>query len=338
VVASTPAPGAAAATRAVAVAESVVDVMGTRAHVVVHATDFDHADVLRRSAVARLHALEAKWSRFRPDSEISRINADAGRPVDVSRETSLLVERSVEAWARTQGRFDPTVLPALRAAGYDRDFADLGDDTASTGTTSTGTAAATPAGPAPGCDGITVRRHTVALPAGVALDPGGIGKGLAADLVADLVMTAGALGVCVNVGGDLRVAGRPEDAPAWTIRIEDPLRPGTSLGAVTLTDEALVSSWRTRRTWMWGGRRVHHLIDPRTGEPAWSGTAGVSVVAGDAWWAEALATSLFLLGPDAAPGEVTANAIEALVVRDDGARRGFGRFAPLAAASMDRPA
>lgn len=329
--ASTPGSGAAAATRAVAVAESVVDVMGTRAHVVVHATDFDLADVLRRSAVNRLHSLEAKWSRFRPDSEISSINTQAGSPVEVSRDTSLLVERSVAAWARTEGRFDPTVLPALRAAGYDRDFRSLEADPDDLPATEA-------VGPAPGCDGITVRRHTVTIPAGVAVDPGGIGKGLAADLVTDLVMTAGAQGVCVNVGGDLRVAGHPEDAPAWTIRVEHPLAPGTSMGSVTLTDEALVSSWRTRRTWVRGGRRVHHLIDPRTGEPAWSGIAGVSVVAGDAWWAEALATSLFLLGPDEAPDEAAAAGIEALVVRDDGARRGFGRFAALATANLERPA
>lgn len=313
-------------------AESVVDVMGTRAHVVVHGRDPDHADVLRRSAVARLHALEAKWSRFRADSEISRINEHAGGAVDVSRETVLLVERSVEAWNRTQGRFDPTVLPALRAAGYDRDFrrlADAGDDPPSR---------RDPVGPAPGCDGIEIRRRTVSVPAGVAIDPGGIGKGLAADLVTDLLMTAGARGVCINVGGDLRVAGRPEDDDAWTIRIEDPLAPGHTLGAVRLTDEALVSSWRTRRTWVRDGRTAHHLIDPRTGEPAWSGIAGVSVLAADAWWAEAFATSIFLLGPDDAPGAVTHAAAEALIVRDDGARRGLGRFAALASDRLERPA
>ena len=305
--------------------------MGTRAHVVVHGRDLAHAEVLRRSAVARLHALEAKWSRFRADSEVSRINEYAGAPVDVSRETVLLVERSVEAWQRTQGRFDPTVLPALLAAGYDRDFrrlAEAGDDLG----------VRAPAGPAPGCDGIQIRRHTVAVPAGVAIDPGGIGKGLAADLVVDLLMTAGARGVCINVGGDLRVAGRPEDADAWTIRLEEPFAAGRAIGKVRLTDEALVSSWRTRRTWTRAGRAAHHLIDPRTGEPAWSGVAGVSVIATDAWWAEAFATSLFLLGPDDAPGAVTHAGAEALVIRDDGARRGFGRFAALVFDQLERPA
>lgn len=303
--------------------------MGTRAHVVVHGRDPGHADLLRRSAVVRLQALEARWSRFRPDSELTRVNEHAGETVDVSSETVLLVERSIEAWHRTGGRFDPTVLPALRAAGYDRDFREVA-------ARATDAPAPAPAGPAPGCDGIEVRRHSVRVPAGVALDPGGIGKGLAADLVTDLLMTAGARGVCVNVGGDLRVAGRPEDAAAWTVTIEDPLAPGHAIGAVQLTDEALVSSWRTRRTWVRDGRTVHHLIDPRTGEPAWSGLAGVSVVAADAWWAEALATSLFLLGSADAPDAVRHAGAEALVVRDDGARRGIGRFAALAATPLER--
>jgi thiamine biosynthesis lipoprotein len=304
--------------------------MGTRAHVLVDAADLERSDVLRRAAVARLHALEAKWSRFRPDSEISRVNAAAGSPVDVSRETALLVERSVEAWDRTDGRFDPTVLPALLAAGYDRDFREL-------------VAGADPgAGPetsaAPGCGGIEVRRHTVTLPPGVMFDPGGIGKGLAADLVVELLMTAGARSACVNVGGDLRVAGQPSDAPAWAITVEDPLAAGTVLGTVRLRDEALVSSWRTRRTWSRGGTPVHHVIDPRTGAPAWSGIAGLTVVADEAWWAEALATSLFVLGAEGAPDAITARGVEALLVRDDGARRGFGRFVPLAPAVLEQSA
>ncbi|MGZ6950979.1 MAG: FAD:protein FMN transferase [Acidimicrobiia bacterium] len=312
-------------------AEHLVDVMGTRAHVIVSASDLDLAELLGRAAVARLHALEARWSRFLPDSEISAINREAGRPVAVSGETVLLVERSVEAWHRTDGRFDPTILPALIAAGYDRDFRSVraangsGDHPAPARPT-----------PAPGCSGITTGRHEVTLPPGVGIDPGGIGKGLAADLVTDLLMTSGADGACINVGGDLRVAGRPSDTPAWRITLEHALRPETDLGAVSLHDEALVSSWRTRRTWGAEDDRRHHLIDPATGAPAWTGLAGVTVVAPDAWWAEALATSLFLAGPDEAATIVDHHGLDALLVRDDGAVRGFGRFGPIATSRAAR--
>jgi thiamine biosynthesis lipoprotein len=297
--------------------------MGTRAQVIVTARALDHAEPLARAAAHRLAELERRWSRFRADSEITELNAGNGEPVAVSRETALLVDRAVEAWHRTGGAFDPTVLPALVAAGYDRDFRRL---------------RAEPAPPAPldptaapGCDGIVVQGSTVALPAGVCIDPGGIGKGLAADLVVELVMTAGADGACVNVGGDLRVAGHGPDATPWTVTVEHPLGE-RDIGTIRLHDEALVSSWRTRRTWGPTSAPRHHLIDPATGAPAFTGLAGVTVLARDAWWAEAVATALFLAGSEGAAEVVAHHGVSALLVRDDGAVRTFGRFGPPMAA------
>ena len=275
--------------------------MGTRAHVIVVAPEIEAAEILGRAAVARLHTLEAKWSRFRSDSDISALNRAGGAPVAVSAETLQLVERSIEAWHRTDGAFDPTVLPALLAAGYDRDFRMLPVHETRD--------AQAPAAPAPGCAGIVVDGARVTLPAGVQLDGGGIGKGLAADTVVDLVMSAGATGACVNVGGDLRVAGSAPGADPWSVTIEHPLG-GRDLGTIRLRDEALVSSWRTRRAWGADGDRRHHLIDPTTGRPAWSGLAGVTVLAPEAWWAEALATALFLAGPDHAAAIVDHHGVE----------------------------
>jgi thiamine biosynthesis lipoprotein len=307
----------------VAAAEHLVDVMGTRAHVIVTARDLDLAELLAGSAVARLYALEARWSRFRSDSELSALNRGGGATLSVSSDTATLVERSVEAWQRTGGAFDPTVLPALVAAGYDRDFSELGAVPASLHAPS--------AVPSPGCDGIRVGADGISLPPTVQIDPGGIGKGLAADLVVDLVMRAGADGACVNVGGDLRVAGSALGGQQWSVTVEHPLG-GRDLGDVPLHDEALVSSWRTRRAWGTDSEPRHHLIDPTTGAPAWTGLAGVTVLAGEAWWAEALATAFFLAGPDGAPAIVDHHGVSALLVRDDGAVRGFGRLASLVTA------
>lgn len=296
--------------------------MGTRAHVIVTAPDLDLAEILAGAAVTRVRALEALWSRFRPDSEISVLNAAGGAPVPVSSDTIVLVERSLEAWHRTGGAFDPTVLPALVAAGYDRDFRSLN---------ASEPPSARPTTAAPGCTDIVLDGRYVTLPVGVEIDGGGIGKGLAADLVVDLVMSAGATGACVNVGGDLRVAGSAPGPDPWSVTVEHPLG-GRDVGTIRLHDEALVSSWRTRRTWGAGGERRHHLIDPASGQPAWTGLAGVSVLADEAWWAEALATALYLAGPDDAAALVAHHGVSALLVRDDGAVRGFGRMsAPVAA-------
>src|SRR5689334_15520064 len=98
--------------------------MGTMAHVVVTGGSADLLDL----AEARIEELESRWSRFRPDSELCRLNTAAGAPTVVSRDTALLIEHCIEAWTRTAGLFDPTVHDAMVANGYDRTF-DAIDDT-----------------------------------------------------------------------------------------------------------------------------------------------------------------------------------------------------------------
>lgn len=266
--------------------------MGSDAHVIV-VTDAD-ADAARllAGAWARVDDLERRWSRFLPDSEVSTLNRGAGAPVVVSADTVALVWCALAAWSLTRGRFDPTVGAALSALGYDRDFLDV--------TRGAPPGATADAGPAPGPAGIEVdpASRTVTLPAGVSFDPGGIGKGLAADLVAEALVDAGALGALVNLGGDLRAAGAPPEADGWPISLPDPVRPRCELARFSLPHGAVASSSRLRRRWHTTAGPVHHLIDPSTGRPATGKTVAVSVVAERAWRAEALAKALFLAGPD----------------------------------------
>jgi thiamine biosynthesis lipoprotein len=148
----------------------------------------------------RVEELERRWSRFRPDSEISRLNALAGSPMAVSPETLGLIGRALEGARVTGGRYDPTVLGDLLRAGYDRSFEEVGAAGAAGGGSPLGRGWARVVVDAAG--------SSVTLPAGVGLDPGGIGKGYAADLVVEELRAAGAAGVCVNLGGDLRAEGR----------------------------------------------------------------------------------------------------------------------------------
>ena len=274
--------------------------MGSDAHVIVvgdpddhdHDHDDDHdddhavpAEPLADRAVARIAELEARWSRFLPDSEISELNRRAGETVAVSADTVLLVTRAIEAWRLTGGGFDPTVLGAVLAAGYDRSFEELVDQ---------------PVVPRPstllvGCTDIVVSTGSVHLPAHTGFDPGGIGKGLAADLVVYELLAAGATGVCVNLGGDLRVAGTGPDGGPWTVAIEHPWR-DEPLALVGLADGAVATSTTLRRTWLAGGTARHHLIDPSTGEPSDTDLNLVSVVTGQAWVAEVLAKAVLLRG------------------------------------------
>jgi thiamine biosynthesis lipoprotein len=136
---------------------------------------------------------------------------------------------------------------------------------------------------------------TVTLPAGVGFDPGGIGKGYAADLLVDELLARGAAGVCANVGGDLRVEGEPPAGGPWAVAIEDPLG-GAPIALLGLRSGAVATSTRTKRTWGPVHDRRHHLIDPSTGRPADSGLLPATVVASEAWLAEVLAKAAFLSG------------------------------------------
>jgi FAD:protein FMN transferase len=197
----------------------------------------------------------------------------------------------VSAWRDTCGRYDPSVLNALEAAGYDRDF-----DAVSRG----GAAVSVAAAAAPGCAGIELDDlvSAVRLPPGVALDLGGIGKGAAADDVSTELLDArlpGVRGVLVNLGGDLRARGEAPSPHGWVVAVDDPLATGRT-GLLALAEGAIATSTKLRRTWTRGDRTLHHLIDPRTGAPAESGLASVTVVAGDARRAEVLAKAAFIAG------------------------------------------
>ncbi len=283
-----------------------------------------------------LDDLERRWSRFRDDSEVSLLNRRAGRPVRVSRQTVRLVARALEGARVTGGRYDPTVLGAVVRAGYDRSFelldgggaggpgwshpagSALDLDDAAAG----GVGSSHPAGSALdlGWERIVVDPvlSTVTLPRGVGFDPGGIGKGLAADLVVAELLAEGAAGACVNVGGDLRVEGEASGGGSWGVAVEHPLTGGTA-AILGLRSGAVATSSRTRRTWGRPGGRVHHLIDPATGRSAASGLASVTVVAAQAWQAEVLAKAAFVAGRREGLAILEASGTEGLLVDDAGA-------------------
>jgi thiamine biosynthesis lipoprotein len=277
--------------------------MGSDMHVIVVGGRSGLADKAHR----RLEDLERRWSRFRPDSEVSAMNAAAGSLVAVSAETRTLVERAVEAWRLSGGTFDPTVLAALVAAGYGRTFEDG----------PTAPAASVPTLTLAGCTDIAIEAEGVRLPVGTGFDPGGIGKGLAADMVAEEILGAGAAGVCINAGGDVRVAGEGPGGDVWTIAIDHPWCP-RPLALLGLGAGAVATSTTLLRAWVVDGRPAHHLIDPATGRPSDSDLTFATVVTGQAWRAEVLAKTVLLRGSRWAFDVLDGDA-EALVVDHQGA-------------------
>jgi thiamine biosynthesis lipoprotein len=279
-------------------AERTFRAMGTDVHVIVVDGDTRLLDVAQQ----RVADLEQRWSRFLPTSEISALNREAGRAVRVSDETRQLVRRALDARRATGGLFDPTVLGDLLRAGYDRTFTEVAR--APQNGTSTLVRAA---------DAIQIDGDEVRLPAGIGFDPGGIGKGLAADMVADEVRTLGASGVCINLGGDVRVAGPAPDGGAWTIAVHHPLH-RDPIAVLGVTDGAVATSTTLKRRWTVEHETRHHLIDPATGAPARTARPFATVVAGYAWAADVLAKALVLDSRSDPFGLLQRSGAEALIV------------------------
>lgn len=248
-------------------------------------------------ARGRLTDLERRWSRFVPTSEVSRLNRAEGLPVRVSWETRLLVRRALDGYAVTNGRFDPTLLGAVLRAGYVDSFERLGSRPRSASRGGGGRG-----GLVTGAHRIEVDdgAGTVRVPLGVGFDAGGIGKGLAADVVAEELVGLGAAGVCVNVGGDVRVCGAAPDGVAWRIAVDSPWAGSAPLAELRVEDGAVATSSRLRRRWIdEHGAEQHHLVDPATGASARSPVLAATAVASSGWQAEVLAKAAFL---DAAQG------------------------------------
>jgi thiamine biosynthesis lipoprotein len=272
--------------------------MGTDCEVIVYGQG---ASEFAAFGAQRVELLEQCWSRFRPTSELMQLNARAGTgPVEVSEDLLTLVDIMLEAWQATGGLFDPTVIDSMNALGYDRDFASVIARDAIAVVTAQVTRA-------PGMGDIVIDEEamTISLPAGVGVDPGAIGKGLAADIIVEELMNAGADGVLVNLGGDIVFAGSPGCDDPWVMAIHDERLPGDADERVVRhlefeagTDHGAVATSTTlKRVWA-NGR--HHVIDPRTGDVARTDLVQATIAASTGWWAEVAATTALLLGRDKA--------------------------------------
>jgi thiamine biosynthesis lipoprotein len=261
---------------------------------------------------------EQMMSRFRPDSELSQLNAAAASRA-VSPALFAVIETALWAARQTGGLYDPTILADLEAAGYDRSFEYV-------------VAWGGFAWPAPAAGAFDAERRcrtsyadialdpatgAVARPAGVRLDLGGIGKGWTVDRAVEQLV--GAEAFLVNAGGDLYAHGRPGHPRGWRVTIEHPLQPTHWIARLFVDHAGLATSTTMKRRWAVNGKHQHHLIDPRTGRPAITDALSVTVVAPRTVTAELLAKVALLLGVDAGLDYLTATAsVEGLIYTADG--------------------
>ena len=258
----------------------------------------------------RIRDAEARFTRFLRDSELSGLNASDGRYVPVSPEMFAMLQAALWAYEESEGLVNAAVLPAVAAAGYDRPFRQ--------GLTEPALLLPMQLPPLPQVLLLDEATRSVALAPGAALDLGGIAKGALADILIDEL---GDNTVC-NLGGDVRVRGAGPDGDGWHIGLCD----GT---LVALRDGGVCTSGVSKRRW---GHSMHHLIDPRTGMPARTDLAEVSVVTDSALRGEVYAKSAVLLGAAQGIAFLEARGVHYAVVQAEGAGAGAGPSALPAAA------
>ena len=156
------------------------------------------------------------------------------------------------------------------------------------------------------------------VPAGVGLDAGGIGKGLAADMVVTELLSGGTGGALVSVGGDLAAAGTPPAADGWYVAVEDPFDASRELMTLALDAGGIATSSTHSRPWIQDGRRRHHVIDPITRTCAQTDLAAVTVIASAGWEAEVHATAALLCGAERALDYLDSHELDGIVTTLDG--------------------
>ena len=306
--------------------------MGTSCAVAAYADQSDRRDALRALAAARVEVAECErvLTRFDARSDLSRVNRNAGAWVEVDDRCLAALRASVRARRLTGGRFDPTILAPLIAAGYDRTFDELRPRPAR----------ALPGWRAGAAVHVDEDAGRARVDAGAAVDLGGIGKGFSAEraLVAMRMAWPGLRAGLVDLGGDMAFFGAPPDGPSWRVAISDPRAPGETLATLRIRDAGVATSGRDRRRFG-VERELHHLIDPATGAPAEEGPLAVTVVAADATEAESHSTALGI----STLGEATAHverhpSISALYVPHQGAAVQLGALPVVPRIRLERAA
>jgi thiamine biosynthesis lipoprotein len=292
--------------------------LGTTAQLIT--TDQAALESARPAVEAVLADIDLAASRFRDDSELSRLNASDGEWRQISPLFAQALRVALDAAAWTEGLVDPTVGAALIDLGYDRSFALLTQDAP---------AAVVHVRSAPGYQSVELDEIAgrARWPAHVRVDLGATAKGLAADLAAAEAAAVAGCGVLVNLGGDIAVAGAAPSG-GWSITVADTSSLETEPGqeseqTVAISAGAIATSSVRARRWRRGGAEIHHLINPSDGRPVEVVWRTVSVAASTCALANTASTAAIILGL-AAPGWLESREFAARLVHADGTVRTVG--------------
>jgi thiamine biosynthesis lipoprotein len=284
-----------------------------------HAMGSEMLAVLESNVLSQTLPVVTQWfeeweqvlSRFRYDSELTRLNRTHDRPVQVSEILWDVYQAALKAEQLTGGLVTPTVLYAMLDAGYDRPFDEMaGLSIPLTGPINTADS--------PRLE-VTSNEadRTISLSRGLGLDFGGVAKGWAAHQAMERLQTEGP--ALVDAAGDIAISGPRADGSPWQIGVADPFHRGDEIEVLFLSRCGVATSGKDRRRWFRGGALKHHIIDPLTNQPAETDVLTVTVVAPDVMQAEAAAKAAFIQGSGSGLEWIEAHPeFAALFILDDG--------------------
>lgn len=244
-----------------------------------------HAREALDSASAEIQRLDQLFSISSETGDIYRVNRDGQG--DLSKDTRSLLASALEYGKDTNGIFDCTIEPVMEAWGFTTKNYRIPSDSELAELLSHVDAST-----------VTLSGNHVTLPEDVKLDLGGIAKGFTSARVMEVFKNSGVTSGIISLGGNVQTLGTKPDGKLWRVGIQDPNDLNAMFAVVEVSDEAVITSGAYQRYFEENGVHYHHIIDPRTGYPAESGLTSVTIISPDGTLADALSTSLFIMGPD----------------------------------------
>jgi thiamine biosynthesis lipoprotein len=266
-----------------------------------------------------IQTCEKRFSRFQEESELSALNRSAGRQFKASDDLFTVVALARRFFHLSRGLFDPSILPELKRVGYDRSM----DVLRTEGPAHLFESLLADERPSFSEVDLNETEQTILLPPGMAIDLGGIAKGWIAEQAAG-ILACYSSACAIDAGGDMFLVGLPEGLEQWPVEVEDPLLTESTLAALKVDPGAVATSTVTKRVWNQSGVERHHIIDPRTGDPAVSEWISVTVTAPHAAEAEVFAKALLIAGPSEAQELIRNNGIPLTYLAVDRERRLWG--------------
>jgi thiamine biosynthesis lipoprotein len=285
--------------------------MGTYVYVAIVTADSGASAPAARAALATFTRVDSLMSNWTATSEVARLNREAANaPTIVQPEVAGIIERSLDVWAHSDGAFDITVEPLIRAWGFLGGKPHVPDD--STAAAAYRHVGATKLEYAPATRSLHFKEP------GVRIDLGGIAKGYAVDVAAETLKARDITDALIDLSGNMMALGHPPGADAWRIGIRDPRDRIPYFARVTLHDEGISTSGKYEQFVAANGTTYGHIMDPRTGRPA-QGLISVTLISGSAYTTDAWDTPLFVLGlADAKRKAKERNDIAAVLVEPGG--------------------